>query len=121
MMSDQLEARIRVLEAKCQTYHWENKALQQEVERLSQPAQVDDMQVQILEEIMKERERQQELWGDQHNSDERWTLVLSEETGEVSKSLIEQDGKNVDVELVQCAAVIVAWLEDRRTRAQPTV
>lgn len=39
--------------------------------------------------------------------------ILGEEIGEVSRAILERDDANLTVELVQCAAVIVAWLEGR--------
>lgn len=39
--------------------------------------------------------------------------ILMEEVGEVARSIIERDDANLTTELVQCAAVIVAWLEGR--------
>lgn len=39
--------------------------------------------------------------------------ILGEEFGEVARAIIERDDANLTVELVQCAAVIVAWLEGR--------
>jgi hypothetical protein len=40
--------------------------------------------------------------------------ILMEEVGEVANAVIERDDANLTVELTQCAAVIVAWLEGRR-------
>lgn len=39
--------------------------------------------------------------------------ILAEEFGEVANAIIERDDANLTTELVQCAAVIVAWLEGR--------
>ncbi len=39
--------------------------------------------------------------------------ILTEELGEVARAIIERDDANLTVELVQVAAVVVAWLEGR--------
>lgn len=38
-------------------------------------------------------------------------VVLAEEVGEVARAVFERDGQNLRDELVQVAAVAVAWLE----------
>jgi len=68
-------------------------------------------------DIRKERARQDDLaaagrWGGESVatiSDDRRLRVLVEEVGEVASAL--QDGSQLRVELVQVAAVAVAWLE----------
>lgn len=61
--------------------------------------------------IMSERRRQDEKWGEQNHEAERWGLILLEELGEVAKSRLENDRHNYLTELVQAAAVMVAWIE----------
>lgn len=39
--------------------------------------------------------------------------ILGEEAGEVAKAVLERDDRGLEVELVQVAAVCVAWLEAR--------
>jgi NTP pyrophosphatase (non-canonical NTP hydrolase) len=39
--------------------------------------------------------------------------ILTEELGEVARAILEEDEVNLTVELVQVAAVAVAWLEAR--------
>ena len=46
-----------------------------------------------------------------HVSDLAKLAVLTEETGEVARALLEQDPDQLRTELVQVAAVAVAWLE----------
>lgn len=69
-----------------------------------------------------ERARQQAKWGGPHawgegdcssqNVEETTKLcVLSEEVGEVSRALLDSNKANLRAELVQVAAVAVAWLE----------
>lgn len=65
----------------------------------------------ILVEILKERARQDQKWGVQNHSDERWYLILAEEVGEVAKSIVENDTENLEYELIQVMAVVYAWLQ----------
>jgi hypothetical protein len=69
-----------------------------------------------------ERERQAERWaaphpwgvGDCSSPDVPDTVkaaVLMEETGEVARALLDADRRQLRNELVQVAAVAVAWLE----------
>ena len=45
----------------------------------------------VLEAVLAERERQDAKWGDQRgNSDERWTVILTEEVGEVASEVYEE-------------------------------
>ena len=44
----------------------------------------------VLEAVLAERERQDSKWGDQTaNSDEHWTVILTEELGEVAREVYE--------------------------------
>ena len=72
--------------------------------------------------IDAERERQHDKWdgphswgsGDCSSADVDWTvksMVLTEETGEVSRAILDLDSDALRRELVQVAAVAVAWLE----------
>lgn len=70
----------------------------------------------VIKTISEERERQDVKWGEQNHSDEWWQLILTEEVGEVSQAILHDEfgGKaagQVKAELVQLAAVAVAWLE----------
>ncbi len=66
--------------------------------------------------IKAERARQDAKWGEQDHDDLYWLGILMEEVGELAKSIIENDPKNGAKELIQSAAVCVAWMEaiDRR-------
>jgi NTP pyrophosphatase (non-canonical NTP hydrolase) len=77
---------------------------------------------QIYELIDAERQRQHDKWAGKHrwgqgdcssiHIDKRTKLaVLTEETGEVARAVLEDDPKQLQTELVQTAAVAVAWLE----------
>ena len=68
----------------------------------------------IFELIREERKFQDNKWGNRHNSDMRWCLIALEELGEVSKDIIEGNHhKLADKEIIQVAAVCVAWLKQR--------
>lgn len=41
------------------------------------------------------------------------SAILGEEAGEVAKAVLERDDQGLECELVQVAAVCVAWLEAR--------
>lgn len=61
--------------------------------------------------IIAERQRQDAKWGEQNHDAGKWSLILSEELGEVAKSQLEGNRANYLTELVQAAAVLMAWLE----------
>ena len=64
----------------------------------------------VLLELEKERAFQDRKWGEKNHQDLFWNAILGEEVGEVSRSIIE-NGKVSEKELVQVAAVAVAWIE----------
>ena len=67
---------------------------------------------QVLEAVLAERERQDGKWGDHtHNSDEHWTVILTEEVGEVAREVYEKRSVEMFEEVIQCAGVCVAWAE----------
>ena len=71
--------------------------------------------MEVLEEVMEERNRQDELWGEQNHDDGIWLAILVEEVGEVANDINERS-KKLREELIQVAAVAVSWVEsiDRR-------
>ena len=71
--------------------------------------------MEVLEEVMEERKRQDELWGEQNHDDRIWLAILVEEVGEVANDINERS-KKLREELIQVAAVAVSWVEsiDRR-------
>ena len=82
----------------------------------------------VLGEISAERTRQDAKWGEQNHDDATWHLILAEEFGEISGDIckmvfdakngddIDKLQENLDKELIQAAAVIVAWVEARKRR-----
>jgi NTP pyrophosphatase (non-canonical NTP hydrolase) len=54
---------------------------------------------------------QDSLWGKQNHSADRWMTILVEEVGEVAAEIQAGEWPSMILELEQCAAVILAWLE----------
>lgn len=63
-------------------------------------------------DIILERDRQQAKFPDEANTSDRWYVILGEEFGEIGRAILEGDAVNLRTELVQLAAVAVAWMED---------
>ena len=71
-------------------------------------------QVSVFKMIISEREHQLEKWGIQTHSNPTWFRILSEEVGEIVKSINEEKPEAEMVEeVIQTAAVCVAWLEQK--------
>lgn len=81
----------------------------------------------VIREIIEERSRQDLKWGEQNWIDPAWTSILSEEVGEAAREANdgtwpphdktrEESTRRLRKELIQVAAVAVAWIEaiDRR-------
>ena|ERR1035437_2602058 len=66
----------------------------------------------ILEEVLAERMKQDEKWGEQNHPPFKWVTILGEEFGEVSKAALENDPHNYREELIQVAAVAIAAIEN---------
>lgn len=86
----------------------------------------------VIFDVVDERDRQDAKWGEQNHGDAIWLAVLIEEVGEAAREILEARPVvgYVDpippiatallrAELVQVAAVAVAWIEaiDRRDGA----
>lgn len=73
---------------------------------------VDEYRQVILRAIEDERLRQNEKWGDQSgHSNYLWSTILTEEIGEAAEAALDGDDVHLSIELIQCAAVCVQWLE----------
>ena len=77
----------------------------------------------VLDAIVKERQRQIDKWGRYKDMPPPvWLMVLGEEFGEAcaaAHDTLYDDGNtgdedHLDAELVQVAAVAIAWLEERK-------
>ena len=60
-----------------------------------------------------EREAQDEKWGEQRHSDEKWLAILLEELGEAAKAVLEKNEEGLLEETVQIAAVLQNWVTSR--------
>ena len=61
--------------------------------------------------ISLERDRQKKKWKEQRHRPDRWALILLEEVGEAAQAFLQGRISDGITELIQAAAVIVAWLE----------
>ena len=78
-------------------------------------------QIEICNQILDERDQQDEKWGEQNHDDYRYLAMLTEEVGEVAQAILHNEfgGKAkgmVRKELIQLAAVAVQWLETMERR-----
>jgi len=66
-----------------------------------------------LGQVKVEREIQDQKWGSQrHLPDLKWFAILGEEVGEAARAILDHEGKaRLQAELIQVAAVAVAWIE----------
>jgi NTP pyrophosphatase (non-canonical NTP hydrolase) len=74
------------------------------------------IQEEAIQLVFDERQRQDEMRGEQNHKPLLWTAILSEEVGEFAKASLHQefggpDADNVLAEAVQCAAVGLAIVE----------
>lgn len=70
----------------------------------------------VLRDVADERARQDEKWGEQNHDDCCWATILGEEFGEACQASLHIRFGSATVELlrdelVQVAAVAVAWIE----------
>ena len=73
----------------------------------------------ILEKVFNERMAQHGRFGEQDHSDEEWLTILVEEVGEAAKAILkEATHAGLEMELIQIAAVAVAWHEARWRRSE---
>jgi NTP pyrophosphatase (non-canonical NTP hydrolase) len=87
----------------------------------------------VIGEVINERKRQDDKWGEQNHIPAIWMNILMEEVGEASKEMLESDFEyakdwteygelleNYRTELVQVAAVAVAAIECLDRANDPT-
>lgn len=72
----------------------------------------------VLSDIDGERGRQNAKWGEQNHTDPLWLAIATEELGEAAQEVLTEEfgtagngHGDLREELVQCAAVLVAWIE----------
>ena len=63
--------------------------------------------------IQIERNAQDEKWGEQNHTDEKWLAILLEELGEAAKAVLEGDEVGLFQEVTQVGAVLQAWVTSR--------
>lgn len=71
----------------------------------------------VLAQVGKERESQDKKWGEQWHSDCEWSSILGEEFGEAMQEVNRvtfgmKEQTDLRKELLQVAAVAVAWVEN---------
>lgn len=69
-----------------------------------------------INDVLNERLRQDEKWGEQNHNIALWNAILAEEYGEFAKEVVESMFRNeytdnLRTEAVQCAAVALAIIE----------
>lgn len=65
-----------------------------------------------IADLQAERERQDKTFHHQDHAASRWLAILTEEVGEVAKEVVDAESVGrLRAEIVQVAAVAVAWLE----------
>ena len=80
-------------------------------------SEIEVARAKVVENVLAERERQDSIWGDQRdNTDDMWALIALEELGEVAKDINETKLGSAYTEIIQVAAVMVAWAESLRRR-----
>ena len=97
---------------------------------------VSENQEDIIQRIIAERHYQDGRWGVQEHEDTKWGMILGEEVGEACEAVLKlrfhkdigqattpaldrQHVEALERELVQVAAVAIAWLEAIRKRKAP--
>lgn len=70
----------------------------------------------ILKQVQQECVYQDAKWDDQNHSDGKWLIILIEELGEASESILEGNIEEGRHELIQSAAVLIQWIYDIRRR-----
>ena len=73
------------------------------------------MKQRTIDAINEERQAQDDKWGTSQHDDSTWLAILVEEVGEASKEVLCGGSRNraaeLRDELIQVAAVAIAWLE----------
>ena len=66
-------------------------AMIQDLDEGSTKLHDDRVSQSVLDEVHKERWKQEQKWGPQHHSKERWFAILGEEVGEVANTILENE------------------------------
>jgi NTP pyrophosphatase (non-canonical NTP hydrolase) len=112
-----------VLVAPYQVVHTKNEPSKEDNKIMDKLIFKETLRHAALQDIINERKSQIEKWGDQNHGDLKWLSILVEEIGEVAKVVTEdcpagvrvmsheKCQENLEEELIQIAAVCVAWIE----------
>lgn len=79
----------------------------------------------VMHDVLRERQRQDDKWGEQNHSPQMWMVILGEEFGEACQVALADVFKNrapsgdYRKELVQVAAVAIAAIECMDRQAAP--
>ncbi|MAQ69717.1 MAG: hypothetical protein CMD23_01305 [Flavobacteriales bacterium] len=65
----------------------------------------------VINLILKERQKQDIKWGEQNHDVYKWLAILGEEVGEANKAALEDSRNDLIHELIQIGAVTVAMIE----------
>ena len=66
----------------------------------------------IMDFVAAERRTQDKKWGSQHDlTTSTWACILMEEVGEAAEAILEDNPMGLFTEIIQIAAVAVAWAE----------
>lgn len=84
---------------------------QKAVNEITGNHELEKLNRRVIDAILAERKRQDEKFGIQRHDSARWMLIAIEELGEVSQANLQGNREAYLNELVQTAAVMVAWLE----------
>ena len=72
---------------------------------------VYDKILEAVHYVIQERLTQNQKWGEQNWDPHKWITILGEEFGEFCHDILEEEGDNAMVELVQITAVGLAMIE----------
>jgi len=74
---------------------------------------MSEQKARIVDAILQERQRQDHAWGTPEiRAHDPWPAILGEEFGEVCRATLgNPDAGDLRKELIQVAAVAVAWIE----------
>ena len=70
----------------------------------------------VLEAILAERERQDQLWGEQNHDDPWWNKLTVEKNGHIAEEIFGNNDTKLFIELIQTCATYFAWAESVRRR-----
>lgn len=71
----------------------------------------ESLRATAIRDVLLERKRQDELWGEQNHKPADWYPLFAEEWGEAAEAYNDGDMEHYRKELVQAAAVIVQMIE----------